>query len=170
MGRIEREGSGRARSKAPRLFVNGANLHLQTAEFQQDIGKLLEETARLTTLVGPYDQTDLARRMATVDWVVIPSTWWENSPLVIQEAFMCGRPVICSDIGGMAENVKNGVNSLHFKANDPANLAATLRYAVETPGLWEKLRAGIPKVYRVDEAVVKLGEIYSDLLETRLTI
>ena len=25
--------------------------------------------------------------MAEVDWVIVPSIWWENSPLVIQEAF-----------------------------------------------------------------------------------
>lgn len=36
-----------------------------------------------------------------VDWVVIPSVWWENSPMVIQEAFSYGRPVIGSDIGGV---------------------------------------------------------------------
>ena len=46
--------------------------------------------------------------MASVDWVVVPSIWWENSPLVIQEAFGYGRPVICSDIGGMAEKVTDG--------------------------------------------------------------
>jgi len=57
--------------------------------------------------------------MAAVDWVVVPSIWWENSPLVIQEAFAHGRPVICSDIGGMAEKVAHEKNGLHFRANDP---------------------------------------------------
>ena len=54
---------------------------------------------------GPYRRGDVPRLMAEIDWVVVPSRWWENSPLVIQEAFMHGRPVICSDIGGMAEKV-----------------------------------------------------------------
>ena len=43
--------------------------------------------------------------MADLHWVLVPSIWWENSPLVIQEAFFHGRPVICSDVGGMAEKV-----------------------------------------------------------------
>ena len=58
--------------------------------------------------------------MAEIDWVVVPSIWWENSPLVIQEAFLHGRPVICSDIGGMAEKVRHGVDGLHFRVGDDA--------------------------------------------------
>ena len=75
------------------------------------------------TLAGKYDHDDLPRLMAEIDWVVVPSRWWENSPLVIQEAFLHGRPVICSDIGGMAEKVTDGVDGLHFRVGDPRSLA-----------------------------------------------
>ena len=71
--------------------------------------------------------------MASVDWVVVPSIWWENSPLVIQEAFLHGRPVICSDIGGMAEKVDDGVNGLHFRTGDPRSLAQAIRRATSSP-------------------------------------
>ena len=57
---------------------------------------------------------------------------------------MHGRPVICSDIGGMAEKVTDGVNGLHFAAGNPAQLAETIRLAVSTPGLWDRLRDGHP--------------------------
>ena len=64
--------------------------------------------------VGSYSPADLPSLMREIDWVVVPRRWWENSPLVIQEAFMQRRPVICSGIGGMAEKVTHGVNGLHF--------------------------------------------------------
>jgi circadian clock protein KaiC len=48
--------------------------------------------------------------MGEIDWVVVPSIWWETGPLTVLEAFQYGRPVICSDIGGMAEKVSHGVN------------------------------------------------------------
>ena len=35
------------------------------------------------------------------------------------EAFQYGRPVICSDIGGMSEKVTDGVNGLHFRTARP---------------------------------------------------
>ena len=74
--------------------------------------------------------------MAETDWVVVPSRWWENSPLVIQEAFMHGRPVICSGIGGMAEHVQDRVSGLHFEVGDDQSLADVIwkRPSVRIPG------------------------------------
>jgi glycosyltransferase involved in cell wall biosynthesis len=82
--------------------------------------------------------------MAEIDWVVVPSIWWETGPLTVWEAFQNGRPVICSDIGGMSEKVSDGVNGIHFRTGDPRDLADTMRRAADTPGLWEDLAAGIP--------------------------
>ena len=53
--------------------------------------------------------------MRSVDWVIMPSVWWENSPIVIQEAFFHGRPIISSNIGGMAEKITDDVDGLHFR-------------------------------------------------------
>jgi glycosyltransferase involved in cell wall biosynthesis len=92
---------------------------------------------------GPYDRAEVAARMATVDWVVVPSLWWEGAPLVILEAFRAGRPVICSGVGGMAELVRDGVDGLHAPAGDVAALAATLRRASGDRPLWRRLAAAI---------------------------
>src|ERR1051326_581524 len=105
--------------------------------------------------------------MAEVDWVVVPSRWPENSPLVIQEAFHHRRPVICSGVGGMAERVADGVDGLHFRVGDASSLAGVLRRALRTPGLFGKLRAGIRPVYSMEEHVAALTRIYGELLGTR---
>ncbi len=83
--------------------------------------------------------------MAEIDWVVMPSIWWENAPLVIQEAFQHRRPPIVSGIGGMAEMVRDGVDGLHVRPGDPAALAAALRRAMDETGLWQRLVHGIPE-------------------------
>jgi glycosyltransferase involved in cell wall biosynthesis len=79
---------------------------------------------------------------------------------VIQEAFANGRPVICSDIGGMAEMVTDGVDGLHFRAGDPESLAETITRAVSTPGLWDQLRSGINEVHSLDRHVANLSDLY----------
>jgi len=152
----------------PHVRVHGANLDLQPGQFQNRVAELLERGGEDVTFIGAYDHDHLAAYMAEVDWVVIPSIWWENSPLVIQEAFHFGRPVIASDIGGMAEKVTHGVDGLHFRANDPTSLAATMREAAADPALWERLRGGIRPVYRMDEHVEQLVAIYEDLLRDRM--
>jgi glycosyltransferase involved in cell wall biosynthesis len=147
-----------------RLWVHGANLELQATEFQSRIQSLRENAGANVTWVGPYEHSQLPRLMSNVDWVVVPSTWWENSPLVIQEAFQHRKPVICSNIGGMAEKVSHGVNGLHFRVGEPESLAETISLAARSPELWQKLRSGIPTFYRMDEHAATLTQIYRDLL------
>lgn len=153
------------RERDVHLWIHGANVEIQSGTFQNAFHALLEETKHNTTMVGRYEPAELPRLMANVDWVVMPSIWWENAPLVIQEAFQYGRPVICSDIGGMAEHVSHGVNGLHFRVGDPVSLAHAIRQAVNTPGLWQKLRAGIPRVYQLEEQVAALSDLYLTLLQ-----
>jgi glycosyltransferase involved in cell wall biosynthesis len=150
------------------LRLHGANLEWQSAAFQEKFGELVEAASANVTLMGSYDEADLPDLMADVDWVIAPSTWWENSPLVIQEAFQHGRPVICSGIGALAEKVTDGVNGLHFRVGDSNDLAETIGAAVTTPGLWEKLRTGIPEVRTTKQDVESLIETYRDLVESKV--
>jgi len=150
------------------LRLHGANLELQPEEFRQEFSQLMEETkGGNVSYLGPYDRSELPRLMEEIDWVVVPSLWWENSPLVIQEAFLHGRPVICAGIGGMAEKVEDGVNGLHFTAGDAVGLAEKLLEAATTDGLWQRLRDGIPSVYGMNEHVRSLSKAYADLLAHR---
>src|SRR5207249_5874331 len=139
---------------------HGANLWKYAEEHQKLFWSLLEETSGNVTYCGDYAHEAVPQLMKQVDWVVVPSRWWENSPLVIQEAFQYGKPVICSGIGGMAEKVTDGVNGLHFRAGDPLSLADTIRRAACTPALWEKLRGGIREIYSMKDHVASLTGLY----------
>jgi glycosyltransferase involved in cell wall biosynthesis len=111
------------------LEVHGANLECQSPEFREKIEHLREPLIKrgVVQWIGPYQPHELRQRMAGVDWILVPSVWWENSPMVIQEAFVHGRPVICSDIGGMAEKVKHGVDGLHVPCGNIAKWCETLK-------------------------------------------
>jgi glycosyltransferase involved in cell wall biosynthesis len=95
------------------------------------------------TYAGPYENADVVNLMAACDYVLVPSTWWENSPVVIQEAYAAGRPVICSGIGGMAEKVPNRRSGLHFRLNDAADLARVMSEAADEV-LYQALCSGLP--------------------------
>jgi glycosyltransferase involved in cell wall biosynthesis len=84
-----------------------------------------------------------AARMARVDWVVVPSLWWEIFCLVLSEAWACGRPVIASDVGGLAERVTDGGDGLLFPLGDARALAEAMRRAanVKTVRFVDALRA-----------------------------
>jgi glycosyltransferase involved in cell wall biosynthesis len=136
---------------------HGANLEHQSHQFQKKIndlmGPLIEEGC--VRWAGPYQAAQLKSRLSKIDWVLVPSIWWENSPMVIQEAFIYGRPVICANIGGMAEKVTHGVNGLHFEARNSIDLADTLLEAASTEGLWETLHSGIVKPITYSECATR---------------
>jgi glycosyltransferase involved in cell wall biosynthesis len=147
------------------LWIHGANLEMQPDEFRSELEALLEATGRTVTLSGSYDHSELGKLMQGVDWVVVPSIWWETGPLVVPEAFLYGRPVICSDMGGMSEKVADGVSGLYFHRGDPDSLAEVMRRAAQTPGLWERLRSGIPEVPTLDAHAAQITGFYNELLE-----
>jgi len=102
------------------LEVHGANLEHQSTDFQQKIEELCRPLIKqgVVQWVGPYQPHELRSRMAGVDWVIVPSIWWENSPMVIQEAKVCGRPLLVSNIGGMAEKVNNNIDGMTISAGN----------------------------------------------------
>jgi len=146
------------------VYLNGGNIEQQPTVFRTRVAELLQTCRNNVTVLGRYQSEDLRDRMREVAWVVMPSIWWENSPLVIQEAFSHRRPVICSDIGGMAEKVKHNVDGLHFSMGNPASLAQTMRKAATSPDLWRRLQASVPKPYSLTEAVDAHAEIYRTLV------
>ena len=126
------------------LNVYGGNLEFQPEAFRTRFSELMERAGRRARFHGSYRPEDLKRLMAGVDWIVMPSIWWENSPVVIQESFLHRRPLIVSDIGGMAEKVTDDVDGLQFRVGSPEDLADRLSRALLEPGLWERLSAAAP--------------------------
>jgi glycosyltransferase involved in cell wall biosynthesis len=149
------------------LNVFGGNLEVQPEQFQNEFKRLVQLVGRRVRFFGSYKSGDLPTLMREVDWVVVPSTWWENSPVVIQEAFLHGRPVICSDIGGMAEKVRNNVNGLHFRAASAESLVDKLVEAIRSPDLWERLRTRIPRPISATEAAEQHRAVYERLIAQR---
>jgi GT2 family glycosyltransferase/glycosyltransferase involved in cell wall biosynthesis len=113
--------------------------------------------------LGPVPHERMAGRFADVDVLVVPSTWIENAPFIIREAFAAGVPVVASDLGGMAEMVRHGRNGLLFAPGDAPELASQLRRLMDEAGLLDSLRAGIVRPMSIEEDAARLREIYASL-------
>jgi glycosyltransferase involved in cell wall biosynthesis len=127
------------------LLVYGGNLERQPQGYQDKFAELVEAAGRRVRFCGAFQNHELPNLMRSVDWVVMPSIWWENSPIVIQECFHHGRPILSSNIGGMAEKIADEVNGLHFRSGSPEDLVDCMSRALSEPDLWARLRVGIAK-------------------------
>lgn len=106
--------------------LHGANLDMQEPWFREKIERLLQPVRDVVSFRGPYQNDRVLDLMAQYDWIIVPSIWWENSPVVIQEALAIGKPVLCSRIGGMAEKVDDGLTGATFEAGSASDLAMKL--------------------------------------------
>lgn len=90
---------------------------------------------------GGYHPRESVELMQRVDWVVVPSIWWESAPLVLDEARLAGRPVLAANVGGMLEKVKQNDSGLHFPVGNAQALADTIARITGDRPLWDRLVA-----------------------------
>jgi glycosyltransferase involved in cell wall biosynthesis len=147
--------------------INGDNLQYASENRRNEIQAFREAEAalpqneQLVQFNGSYHIDQIGQRMARVDWCIVPSVWWEIFGLVISEAWMFNRPIIASNIGGMAERITDEVDGLLFQVGDPRSLAETIRRACTEEGLWDGLVAGIRAPAAREVMVEKFLDVYA---------
>ncbi|MBI2906754.1 MAG: glycosyltransferase family 4 protein [Chloroflexi bacterium] len=115
-------------------------------------------------LMGRLSRDELWTTLAQVDTLVVPSLWYENWPLVVQEAFAVGIPVIASRIGALAEQVADGVDGLLFETGDVGDLLDKVRVIIEDRHILQHLCHGIRPVETMSHHVAAVERLYQ-LLE-----
>jgi glycosyltransferase involved in cell wall biosynthesis len=125
-------------------------------------------TARLRQMADPANTSfeglvpneEVGRVLAETDVAIVPSLWYENSPVAIQEAFAAGVPVIASRIGALAEKVQHGVNGLLCLPGDAQALREAVRSFVERPGQIKGYRTRVPEPTTVQQHVEEVERVY----------
>src|SRR5262249_51183959 len=101
--------------------------------------------------------------LAGVDVLVVPSLWYENSPLTIREAYLARIPVITTDLGGMREHVHADQGGLLFAWNDVEGLRRHLQSLIDDPGTVSRLAASLPQVRSIDDHAGEIASLYARL-------
>ncbi len=96
------------------------------------------------SLAGPTTQAQLLREYQQATVFCLPCRVLENGdrdgiPNVLMEAMSCGLPVVTTNVSGIPELVRNGVNGLLVPPDDPQALAEVLQRIHRDPRLAESL-------------------------------
>ena len=118
-------------------------------------------------LMGRLAREEVPAALAETDLLVVPSLWYENSPMVIAEAFAAGVPVAASDLGALPEQVQSG--GLLIPPGDAQALAETLRRVALEPGLLDRLRDNVRRQVRASRSqhIDEMEAIYQALAGER---
>ncbi|HET6897677.1 MAG TPA: glycosyltransferase, partial [Vicinamibacteria bacterium] len=100
----------------------------------------------------------------SLDVLVVPSLWWENSPLAVLEALAAGVPIVASRTGGVPEILPPRAGVL-VPPGDAHALQAALEEVLEGRILAEPLEALPLKTARAGAG--ELAALYSELTSAR---
>jgi glycosyltransferase involved in cell wall biosynthesis len=158
---------------AIRLLPEGMPLQLKIYGKTDDYPLYVKQLERLANgdprihFSGTFPNEIIGKVFAELDVLVVPSIWYENTPLVIYSAQAAGCPVIASNLGGMSEVVQHEMNGLLFEVGDIAGLANMLDRLVQDRGLLQRLAENAQKPKSIADYVVEVQGIYESVLQER---
>jgi len=109
----------------------------------------------------PFDK--IAEAYAQFDVLVVPSLWYENSPLVALYAQQSRTPLVVSDFGGLTEFVRDGETGVIFAPGNEKALADAMSRFIEKPALRAEMAARIQPPPSIGDNAARIVDIYAEL-------
>jgi glycosyltransferase involved in cell wall biosynthesis len=116
---------------------------------------------------GTFDYSELPKIMGGISVIVIPSSYKENFPLVMQNSLAYHKPVIASNVGGMPEVIKDDVNGFLFEQENEEHLARIIHKISQNPEILKRLKNGIKLPPRIEGEALHYENIYRNLLKKK---
>jgi glycosyltransferase involved in cell wall biosynthesis len=138
----------------------------QFPEYGKTIQQLINVNARNIELCGTFPNAELGRILDNIDVLVVPSRWYENTPLVIQSALATKTPVVATNLGGMSELIKHEINGLLFELNDYESLHRQLKRLVDDRQLLSQFVENIPPERTIEAMIDDIEGIYEKVLKS----
>lgn len=120
-------------------------------------------------LLGHRPASECLDLLGAARFLVMPSEWYETFGLTLVEAFACGKPVVASRLGAMAELVEHGRTGLLFEPGNAQDLADKVRWMVENEDVAMEMgrnaRAVFEEKYTAERNYEMLIGIYGRVVE-----
>jgi glycosyltransferase involved in cell wall biosynthesis len=135
---------------------------------RRNIGDLCEilNLAKYVKFHGIKNNIETIELLKTADLLVLPSHF-DGWGAVVNEALMCGVPVVCSDACGAADLIKDSFRGEIFKTGSISDLRRILAYQIlqgkKTPELSSKIKIWSKKIEGENAANYLLEVIDSSL-------
>lgn len=166
LGRLSQEKGVPTLAKAHQLMTQTAGLKIvgDGPEFNQ-----LKETYPSAELLGFKRGEELLTLIKEAKAVIVPSECYENCSMSVIEAMSYGKPVIGSKIGGIPEQIRDGIDGYLFQAGNAQALANTLDLLVKEPNktidMGNNARERFLSKYTLTKHKYDLLNLYQELLK-----
>jgi len=114
--------------------------------------------------LGQLNGNDLILELKKSSALIFPSVLYESMPMTIIESLACGKPVIVSNLGAMAEIIENGKTGLLFEPGNVDDLVDKILWAKNNPEKMKEMglnaRKEFEKKYTAEKNYMILMNIY----------
>jgi glycosyltransferase involved in cell wall biosynthesis len=138
-------------------------------KFVEDIRRKSQDDSRIK-FCGTFPNHEIGKVFSELDALVVPSLWFENSPLVVYSAQAAKCPVIASNMDGISDIIENGRNGLLFEAGNSSQLAAAIDSLIKDKTILQELSEHSMMPLSIQEYAGKLVTIYQELLKSEKTL
>ena len=153
--------------KNSKLFIEVAKLLPQYAFVWIGNKQPMPNTPENVFFLGNI--ANAAKYCSLADLLMLPSEY-EGLPIVIIEAMSLGKPVVASNVGGIAELVKNDINGYTLENTAPV-FAEKISHILEDSQVYDRMSKASKKIYdecfTVDKMVNGYKETYNEILGTK---
>jgi glycosyltransferase involved in cell wall biosynthesis/SAM-dependent methyltransferase len=146
------------------LRICGSFAHFP--EYSREVYELARSDPRIN-FAGTFPNEKITEELGKIDVLVVPSTWYENTPLVIYSAFAAKTPVVATNLGGMAEVVRHEENGLLFERGDAQDLARQLRRLMDEPDSLKRYAGNVGNVRSIEDSTNEALGLYEKLLQEK---
>lgn len=135
---------------------------------KQDEALLIERNIEdVVFLRGLYSPSEIWKAYEEMDILLMPSRWNEPYGRIIQEAAAAKLPSIATRIGGITEQIRDGVDGLLFNYRDREDLEKQMIKVIENPDLIKKFISNLWNVINTKDAVQQMEDFYLEILSKR---
>ena len=112
----------------------------ETADYEQQLKDKVAEHNLGDHVEWTGFTSDVNAQLGKMDLFALPSLFGEGLPMVVLEAMAAGVPVIATDVEGVPEAIRNGIDGMIAQPDDPADLANAIACVMDGKVSWEQLR------------------------------
>jgi glycosyltransferase involved in cell wall biosynthesis len=145
-----------------------------TLEVMGDIDALPAYTRELQAMASPavrfsgsVPEAEKARRLSSLDVLIVPSLGLESFGLAVREAMAVGIPVLASRRGALTEAFEDGVCGAYFEPADVSGLQALVDRLCNRPETLAEWVRRLPAVKTMDLHAEEIERVYEGVLSAR---
>ena len=116
----------------------------------------------------PKNSPEWVKLFQKARFTVLPSIWYDNSPVAISESMAFGTPVIVSHLGGTPEMIEDGKSGLVFQAGQAEDLAEKIKTMLSdlsaTGKMGEKAVERVKEINNEEKYYQKLIQVYQEVI------